>query len=76
MPDSFIRILQFMCVAAMWVFVTSVTLWVLQLAYVSYTLKDAYTASVGISLVALPVFWTLAGVLSYTFFGIRHGRRQ
>jgi hypothetical protein len=70
-----IRLLQYATVAVMWVFSAAITLWVVQLASVAYSLKDAFTASVAITLVALPVFWALAAILTYTFFGLRRGRR-
>jgi len=66
--------LQFGTVSVMWIFSAAITLWVLQLARVAYELKDSITASFGISLVALPIYWTLAAILTYTFFGLRHTR--
>lgn len=69
-----IRFLQYCTVAVMWVFSAAITLWVLQLASVAHALGDAFTASVGITLVALPIYWGLAGILTYTFFGLRRGR--
>jgi hypothetical protein len=67
-------VLQFATVGVMWVFSAAITLWVLQLASVAYALKDAFTASVGITLIALPVYWALAAILTYTFFGLRRAR--
>jgi hypothetical protein len=72
--QEIIKGLQYCTVSAMWVFATAITLWVLQLATVAYSLGDAFTASVGITLVALPIFWALAAILTYTFFGLRRGR--
>ena len=76
MSNRVIEGLQFLTVVVMWLFALGVTVWVLRLARVSYDLRDSFTASVGISLVALPVFWTLAAILTYTFFGLRRGRRK
>ena len=73
-PHRVVAFLQFCTVGVMWVFSAAITLWVVQLARVAYQLKDAITASVGISLVALPIYWTLAAILTYTFFGLRGGR--
>jgi ABC-type dipeptide/oligopeptide/nickel transport system permease component len=72
--ERVIEILQLCTMAVMWIFAASITLWVLQLARVAYSLKDAFTASVGISMIAIPVFWTLAAILTYTFFGLRRTR--
>jgi hypothetical protein len=74
--ERLISLLQFATVGVMWVFSAAITLWVLQLASVAYALKDAFTASVGITLVALPVYWTLAAILTYTFFGLRRARSR
>jgi hypothetical protein len=69
--DRVITFLQYCSVSLMWVFAAAITLWVLQLASVAYALQDAFTASVAITLVALPVYWALAAILTYTFFGLR-----
>jgi hypothetical protein len=69
-----IRVLQYCTVCVMWVFSAAITLWVLQLASVAYALADAFTASVSITLIALPIYWALAGILTYTFFGLRRGQ--
>jgi uncharacterized membrane protein YcjF (UPF0283 family) len=74
--DPVITLLQYGTVAAMWIFSAAITLWVVQLASVAYSLNDAFTASVGITMIALPVFWTLAAILTYTFFGLRRQRRR
>ena len=73
--DLVVAFLQYCTVAVMWVFAAAITLWVLRLARVAYSLKDSFTSSVAITLVALPVFWALAAILTYTFFGLRRGRR-
>jgi uncharacterized membrane protein YcjF (UPF0283 family) len=75
-PAAWIDFLQHCTVAVMWMFSAAITLWVLQLASVAYSLKDAFTASVGITMVALPVYWALAAILTYTFFGLRRARAR
>jgi len=62
--------------ALIWIFVTGVTLWIFNLIAVSHKLKDAFDASVGISLVAIPVFITLAMILTYVFIGLQKGKSQ
>ena len=74
--DHAIRFLQYSTVAIMWIFSAAITLWVVQLASVAYALGDAFTASVAITMIALPIFWALAAILTYTFFGLRRGRRH
>lgn len=74
--DWLVTFLQYCTVSVMWIFAAAITLWVLRLARVAYALKDAFTSSVAITLVALPVFWALAAILTYTFFGLRRGRHS
>ena len=59
----------FSCFAAL------VILWIARLMYVSWLLEDVFSASIGIALVAVPVFLTLAIVFNYVFWGLRRGRQ-
>ncbi len=70
-----IFLLQLASVAAMWVFVVGISYWIVHLLVLSHRLHDVPSASVGISIVAIPVFLTGAGVLTYVFFGLRRGAR-
>ncbi len=70
-----IALLQLASVAAMWVFVVGISYWIVHLLVLSHRLHDVPSASVGISIVAIPVFLTGAGVLTYVFFGLRRGGR-
>ena len=56
-----------------WVFVLSISAWIIHLLRLSHRLQDVPSASVGISLVAIPVFLTGASVLTYVFVGLRRG---
>ncbi|RMD49569.1 MAG: hypothetical protein D6830_04585 [Ignavibacteria bacterium] len=53
-----------------WLLVIGIVLWISNLLYLASDLKDSFGASVGISIVAVPVFITLAGVLTYVFIGL------
>ncbi|MFQ5705982.1 MAG: hypothetical protein ACE5HO_00945 [bacterium] len=66
--------LQIASVSLIWIFVLSVAIWILKLIKVSHELNDALNASVAISIVAIPVFFTLASVLTYVFVGLQKGR--
>jgi hypothetical protein len=66
--------LQVLSVAWMWVFVLGITGWIIHLIRLSIRLNDMPTASVGISIVAIPVFLTGAGVLTYVYVGLQRGR--
>jgi arginine exporter protein ArgO len=68
--------LQIASVAMMWVFVLGISAWIIHLLRLSRKLHDVPSASIGISIVAIPVFLTGAGVLTYVFVGLRRGRRE
>ncbi len=71
-----IFLLQVASVAMMWVFVLGIAGWILHLLNLSHELQDVLSASVGISIVAIPVFLTGASVLTYVFVGLRRGREK
>lgn len=68
--------LQVASVATIWVFVLSISFWVIHLLRLSKRWHDVPSASFGISIVAIPVFLTGASVLTYVFVGMRRGRRD
>ena len=55
-------------------FATMVIAWVVRLIYVSYLLKDVFSASIGIALIAIPVFLFLLSVFYYVFWGLQTGK--
>lgn len=67
-------IAQILMISSFWVFVIGLTLWLGNLLLLSIELKDVPGFSMAISLVAVPVFWTLAAVLTYVFVGLRRNR--
>jgi arginine exporter protein ArgO len=71
---KWILLLQVASVAMIWVFVLGISGWILHLLQLSHKLHDVPGASVGISIVAIPVFLTGASVLTYVFIGLRRGR--
>lgn len=70
-----IHALQALSIVLMWGFLAGTAAWMFNLVRVSRSLGDALTASVGISLVAVPAYTLVASVLTYVFFGLRRGRR-
>ena len=70
-----IFIAQVISVSLIWVFVISISVWILNLISLSLELDDVPGASVGISIVAIPVFITLAGVLTYVFIGLQRVKK-
>ena len=68
--------LQAASLLGIWVFVLGISTWIIRLIRVANRLQDAETASVGISLVAIPVFLTGASVLTYVFIGLQRGAKK
>ena len=71
-----IRLLQILSIVLMWAFLGGVVAWMVNVVQLSLSLGDALTVSVGISLVVIPVYTLVAGVLTYVFFGLQRGRRS
>lgn len=71
-----IRALQLGSIMMMWSFLASIVAWILNMVRVAHSLGDALTASVAISLVAIPVYTLVASILTYVYFGIQSGRRE
>jgi uncharacterized protein YebE (UPF0316 family) len=71
-----VRIAQVISMIVMWVFVISISLWIFNLLSLSVELSDALEASIGISIVAIPVYVTLACVLTYVFVSLRLEERR
>ncbi|MCK5572692.1 MAG: hypothetical protein KAJ12_08020 [Bacteroidetes bacterium] len=72
--DKAVFLAQIMSVMLIWVFVIIVTVWIINLILLSIELDDVPGATVAISIVAIPVFVTLAGVLTYVFVGLQRGK--
>jgi len=68
--------LQIVSVALIWAFVLGISWWILHLLHLSHQLHDVPSASIGISIVAIPVFLTGAAVLTYVFIGLQRGARD
>lgn len=68
--------LQVLSVTLIWVFVLGISGWILHLLRLSHRLQDVPSASVGISIVAIPVFLTGASVLTYVFVGLQRNKGE
>lgn len=68
--DRVVRILQWAMAGAVVLFIGGVVSWIIHLIRTAWWLKDVPSASIGISLVAVPVFLTLLGVVLYVFWGL------
>ncbi len=56
-------------------FVGGLVVWVAHLIRLSIRMHDTPNASIGISLVAIPVFVLLLGVFNYLFWGLLRNRQ-
>ena len=65
-----IFVVQLSSITLIWVFVIAIAVWIVNLILLSIELHDAPGASIGISIVAIPVFFTLASILTYVFVGL------
>lgn len=72
--DKVIFTAQILSVSFIWVFVIGITVWIINLIRLSVELEDVPGATVGISIVAIPVFITLAAILTYVFVGLQKER--
>ncbi len=68
--------IQLMLLAAFTLFVVTVVGWVGRLIYISWALHDVFSASIGIALVAVPVFLFLLATFNYVFWGMYLGREH
>ncbi|MBI3004415.1 MAG: hypothetical protein HYY49_03260 [Ignavibacteriales bacterium] len=71
-----VYIAQLLSVLLIWVFVLVISFWILNLILLAIELNDAPGASVAISIVAIPVFITLASVLTYVFVGLHKEKHR
>ena len=73
---SGVAIAQMASMAFMWVFFLSISTWIFNLLALSMELQDAFEATIAIGLVAVPVYLTLACILTYVFFGLRREEQR
>jgi hypothetical protein len=76
MNKKTIEVLQIVSISLIWLLFTGIAVWIVTLIRESIRLHDAPDASVGISIIAIPVFFTLASVLTYVFVGLRKERKE
>jgi len=67
---------QLALLAGFCVFAGSIVLWIGRLIYVSWQLEDVFSASIGIALVAIPVFVFLSIMVNYVFWGLQGGKQR
>ena len=71
-----IFLLQIISISLIWIFALGITWWILRLLFISIKLQDAIDASVGISILVIPIFLTLASILTYVFIGLQMNKSE
>ena len=71
--DRTVRTFQWAIAGLTVVFISSIVVWIAHLIRTAWRLGDVPSASIGISLVAIPVFLTLLGVGLSVFWGLLRG---
>jgi hypothetical protein len=66
--------LQLALLAGFSLFATSVVVWVGRLIYISWQLEDVFSASIGIALIAVPIFLFLLVLVNTLFWELQRGR--
>ena len=75
-PDRIVRGIQWGMAAGFVLFIGGIIVWIAHLIRTAWQLGDIPSASIGISLVAIPVFLTLLGVGFYVFWGLLTDRSE
>jgi hypothetical protein len=68
--------LQVASLALIWIVVILIGIWIVNLLRLSYELPDVPSATFGISIIAVPVFVTIASILTYVFVGLQKGKEK
>jgi hypothetical protein len=74
MHKKTIKTLQVASLIYIWIFVIAVDSWIISLLHVAQKLDDAINASVAIGIIAIPLFLTIASILTYVFVGLQRYR--
>jgi hypothetical protein len=74
MHKKTIKILQIASLTYIWIFVIAIDSWIISLLRVAQKLDDAINASVAIGIIAIPLFLTIASILTYVFVGLQRYR--
>lgn len=68
--DRLVRRLQWLWLGGAFLLVGGIIVWIIHLIRASFRLGDVVSASVGISIVAIPIFLVFMGVVFYVFWGV------
>ena len=65
MGNKPVFIFQIISLLFIWLLFSGIAIWIINLLRLSARLHDAPSATIGISIVAIPIFFTLASILTY-----------
>lgn len=68
--EQLVKTLQWIWVAGFICLVVGIIIWFIHLMLNALWLRDVPSAAIGIPLVAIPIFLTLASVVFYVFWGL------
>ncbi|MFI5341090.1 MAG: hypothetical protein ACHQ7N_14805 [Candidatus Methylomirabilales bacterium] len=71
-----VRKLQWLWIAVAFGLIGGIITWIIHLIRTAWRLGDTPSASIGISIVAIPIFLTMLGVILYVFVGLRGDRGE
>lgn len=71
-----VRKLQWLWVAVAFGLIGGIITWITHLIRTAWRLGDVPSASIGISLVSIPIFLTMLGVILYVFLGLLADRSE
>ncbi len=71
-----VRRLQWLWLVVAFGLIGGIITWITHLIRTAWRLGDVPSASIGISLVSIPIFLTMLGVILYVFVGIRGDRGE
>ena len=74
--DRTVRAIQWAMAGVAVLFIGGIITWITHLIRTAWRLGDTPSASIGISIVAIPVFLTLLGVILYVILGILGDRGE
>lgn len=72
-----VRVLQWLWMGGAMLLIAGIVTWIITLILAAWRLEDVPSASIGISIVAIPIFLVFSGVIIYVFWNvtIREGKR-
>jgi hypothetical protein len=71
-----VRTIQWLWLVVAFLLIGGIITWIAHLIRTAWRLGDVPSASIGISLVSIPIFLTMLGVILYVFVGLRGDRGE